>query len=92
MLCEVIGYYSVYCGNEYIGYINATNNNTVGVESANPEQYDLELLFNYESLINKLRQRKPAFSVWNQYGLFRFVAREHHTNIYDCLYEDKGFA
>ena len=92
MLCEVIGNYSIYCGNEYIGYVNVTNDNTFGIASKDESRYNLEEIFDCESLLEKIRQKKDAFSVLNQYGLFRFVSREHYSNIYDCFYEYQGFA
>lgn len=92
MLCEIIGNYSVYCGDEYVGHVDAANDNTLGIVSSDIDKYDLENIFDHESLLEHIRYGSPMFSVLNEYGLFRFVARDKYDNIYDCLYEYKGFA
>lgn len=92
MLCEIIGNYSVYCGDEYVGHVNAANDNTLGIISKNIDEYDLENIFDPDKLMECIRQQHECFSVFTDYGLFRFVTREKYRNIYDCLYAYKKYA
>lgn len=91
MFYEIIGNYRVYCGDEYLGVVNAITSQSINIVSAN-DDYDLENMFDYDKILQHMQAKHPMFSVYNQYGLFRFVQQERYHSLYDYIYENNNVA